>query len=382
MINIRQRRKNIISLTGTPCSGKSTLNTLLTKELNTKELPYQSYSLGTTVKKLAESAGIDPETFYEHSSKCKNIVIDGKEQSLDAYLDNFQKELGEKENNFVIDSRLSFYFIPQSFRVSVLCALPVAAKRGYSKRKEQANYATLEQAEKTIEQRLRFEQNNFQEKYGIPDYRDPYHFDLVFDNTSLTAEEAVAQILEKYGEYQKRTEEIKIIARSFATYLAPEIEYVSSPISEGKLLYQYLQEKGLRFDEELKKEPDFVERVIKPNKQLAKMIGKQRKAQGKTVIVPAIFYRSGWSERDYLDLEIPLIENKINRILFVDGWEYSGGCIEEYLVAQQKGIPCFEQQGNILSTTKAKELVQQAMDDLTARGIGHDKMKELYVKMR
>ncbi len=62
MINILQRRKNIISLTGTPCSGKSTLNPLLAQQLQ-----YQSHSIGSTVKQLAEAAGIDPETFYEQN---------------------------------------------------------------------------------------------------------------------------------------------------------------------------------------------------------------------------------------------------------------------------------------------------------------------------
>ena len=372
MIDIRQRRKNIISLTGTPCSGKSTLNTLLAKELN-----YKSYSLGDMVKQMGQAEGIDPETFYRRNC----VVIDGEKRSLDAYLDAYQKELGEKGEQFVIDSRLGFYFIPQSFRVSTLCSLPVAAKRGHAKRKAQANYASPERAEQTIKERLDDEQKNFQEKYGIPDYRDPYHFDLVFDNSSLTAEEAVALILEKYTAYQERTKEIEIIARSFATLLAPEIEYISSPISEGGLLYRYLAEKGLAFDEGIKHQPDFIEKVIKPNKEKAQLLGEQRKAQGKTVIVPAIFYRSGWSERDYLDLEIPLMEAKATRVFFLEGWEYSGGCIEEYLFAQQKKIPCFEEQGEILVHEKAKELLEKSMQDLTQRGIGHDKLKELYVKM-
>ncbi len=372
MIDVRQRRKNIITLTGTPCSGKSTLNTLLTSELR-----FASHSLGDIVKAAAEDKGVDPETFYEMNL----ITVEGEETALDDYLDSLQTRWGTEEDNFVLDSRLGFYFVPQSFRVFVFCSPDIAAKRGHASRKKQHKYSSPPEAEKTILARLEFERRNYQAKYGIPNYQDPYHFDFVLDNSSRIAEEGVAQILDQFAAYQERTKEMEIIARSFATIMAPKVSYVSSPISEGKLMYAYLREKNLPFDESLKHHSEFLERVIKPNKRAAEELGEEITSKGGTIIVPAIFYRPGWSERDYLDLWIPLIDAKINEVSFVQGWEYSGGCVEEYLFAQQRGIPCFDARGEMLPISKARELLNYAMADLSAQDIGHNKLKELYAKM-
>ncbi len=59
MIDVANLRKEIITLTGTPCSGKSTLNKKLAEALG-----YTSESIGSLVKQWAKETGVDPEEFY------------------------------------------------------------------------------------------------------------------------------------------------------------------------------------------------------------------------------------------------------------------------------------------------------------------------------
>ena len=50
------------------------------------------------------------------------------DRSIDEELDNKNKEVGKKEN-VIIDSRLGFYFIPQSFKVFLKLDPKISAER-------------------------------------------------------------------------------------------------------------------------------------------------------------------------------------------------------------------------------------------------------------
>ena len=89
-----------ITLGGTAGSGKSTAAKLLAKKLG-----YKHYSMGDFQREIAEEKGI---------SLLELGKLEEKVKSLDEEVDQRQIELGRKEDNFVIDSRLGFHFIPNS----------------------------------------------------------------------------------------------------------------------------------------------------------------------------------------------------------------------------------------------------------------------------
>src|SRR3989344_6212851 len=93
----------IITLAGDIGSGKSTVAKLLAAQLHLKH-----YSTGDFMREMAIKEGI---SLLVLSARAEN------DSSVDQVLDSRQKRLGEEEKNFVLDARLGWFFIPQSFKV-------------------------------------------------------------------------------------------------------------------------------------------------------------------------------------------------------------------------------------------------------------------------
>lgn len=110
----------IITISGTAGSGKSTVAKLLAKELDLKH-----YSIGDLMRKIAEERGL---TLLELSKKAE------ESPDIDQELDKSQIELGKKQDNFVIDGRLSFHFIPSSYKVFLKVSDNEAAKRIFNEK--------------------------------------------------------------------------------------------------------------------------------------------------------------------------------------------------------------------------------------------------------
>ena len=98
----------IITISGKPGAGKSTVGKLLQETLNKQGFKFDFYSMGNIVGELAAKHGMTTEDFYER----KNFEDGKKTVSIDDHIDNHQRNLGALENDFIIDSRLAFYFIP------------------------------------------------------------------------------------------------------------------------------------------------------------------------------------------------------------------------------------------------------------------------------
>ena len=88
----------IITINGTPGSGKSTVAKFLAKKLKLRH-----YSMCDLRRKMALEKGMTIDELNK---------IGEKEAWTDKDADNCQKKLGKKEDNFIIDGRLSWFFIP------------------------------------------------------------------------------------------------------------------------------------------------------------------------------------------------------------------------------------------------------------------------------
>ena len=96
----------IISISGLPGSGKSTIGKNLAKKLG-----YNYYSLGDMKRRLANEKGLTIEEW--------NALSD-KDSSYDTVPDKYQADLAKKEDNFIMDGRLAYHFIPQSIKIFLL----------------------------------------------------------------------------------------------------------------------------------------------------------------------------------------------------------------------------------------------------------------------
>ena len=107
----------IISISGVPGSGKTSAGKLLAQKLG-----MEFYSTGGLFRKMAEERGMTINTLMK---------LGEEDITIHTTIDNYQKQLGVDQDHFVIEGRLSWHFIPHSFKVLLLCDTREAARRTY-----------------------------------------------------------------------------------------------------------------------------------------------------------------------------------------------------------------------------------------------------------
>ena len=170
-----------ISISGMIGSGKSTVSKLLAKRLN-----YEYYSVGKFMREISIKKGL-------HLSELSKDAEKGKE--LDEELDNMQKNLNKEKQNFVMDSRLGFYFIPHSFKIFLKVDLDEACKRIFNESRDEEEYDSLEECKQHIKRRTYSEKIRYKQYYDI-DFPDESKFDLIIDTSDISAKEVVDKIME------------------------------------------------------------------------------------------------------------------------------------------------------------------------------------------
>lgn len=177
----------IITISGMPGSGKTTAARLLSEKLG-----YKYYSMGDLRGKMAIEQGL---TIDELNEKAKT------DPASHTAVDEYQKKLGETEDDFIIDGWISWYFIPKSFKVFMTIDADEAAGRIYHAkkddhtRKDEPEYKSAEDVKKTIAHRVEVTRKQFRDLYGI-DFTDPANYDAVIDTTGqASGNETVEKIL-------------------------------------------------------------------------------------------------------------------------------------------------------------------------------------------
>jgi cytidylate kinase len=175
----------IITISGDPGSGKSTVAKAVAKELSLKH-----FSAGDFMREMAESKGI---------SLLELGKLAEKDPSIDKEIDERNKHLALKDD-FVIDSRLAFHFIPKAIKIFLKVDLKVAAKRTWKdivaqKRHTEKQLNSETEVYDAIVKRQQNEIERYKKYYGI-DFLSGKNYDLVLDTTNLTIEESIQKVLE------------------------------------------------------------------------------------------------------------------------------------------------------------------------------------------
>lgn len=170
----------IITISGKAGSGKSTAAEALAKKLK-----YKYYSIGNLQRDFAAKKGITLDELRK---------LEEKDKSIDRQFDDFQKELGKKEDNFVIESRLSPFFIKDSFKVFLECEDEIRYNRIV---KDKRKRRMVEQQDKNeILTRDGKDRDRLVRFYGF-DFLDQKNYDFVLDTSYLSPDEVVDVILKK-----------------------------------------------------------------------------------------------------------------------------------------------------------------------------------------
>jgi predicted cytidylate kinase len=172
----------IITISGMPGAGKNTIAELLAKKLNLKH-----YSLGDIMGRMATERGM---TLEQLSVKAE------KDPTIDKELDERQMQLG-KEDNFVLDSRLGYHFIPQSIKIFLDVDIEQGANRIFKDpRPDEKDYSSKKDLIKGIKMRISSEKTRYENYYGL-NHLDKNNYDIIIDTTNLSPEQVVTEILDK-----------------------------------------------------------------------------------------------------------------------------------------------------------------------------------------
>ncbi len=191
----------IISISGSHGSGKSTIAKMLAEKLD-----WPRYYMGGLRREAALKRGL---TLAEYNK------LGESDPSTDLEVDNYQKELGEKENNFIIEGRTSWHFIPHSLKIYIDVDQKIGAERIFknlqeeNNRNEDKNLNSLKDVIKSVEERYKSDKLRYKKYFNIDVY-DLKNYDFIVNTDKLNIE----QVFEKVYSFVKKELEKEVLTKN------------------------------------------------------------------------------------------------------------------------------------------------------------------------
>lgn len=186
------KRKHIITISGKPGSGKSS-----TADKVAELLGYTRHSSGDMVRQVLAKKHM---TLEEYNAKAAS------DHDLDEEVDEHLRALRDKKD-IVVDSRLGFYWIPESFKVYLDLDLEIATARIFKDSVSNSMRGSVEFKSNTltdvatqVRERMLTEQSRFRQLYGVDPY-DKSHFDLVIDTSRQNPQSVAVAVFDSYREW-------------------------------------------------------------------------------------------------------------------------------------------------------------------------------------
>ena len=181
----------IITITGDPGSGKSTIGKRLAKELG-----FKRYYIGQLRRDAAKKRDMTLAQYNAYGEE---------HPETDYEVDDYQKDLGKNEDQFIIEGRTSWFLIPHSIKLYVAVDPQEGARRVFSDlqesdaRNEDSDLHNVADVVESHERRKKSDHYRYQKYYNI-DCSDLSQYDLVIDTTKLNKEEAYKQVRDYISE--------------------------------------------------------------------------------------------------------------------------------------------------------------------------------------
>jgi CMP/dCMP kinase len=173
----------IVTISGRPGSGKSAVAQSVANALQIRHV-----SAGDFMREMAAERDL---TILELSRSAENA------EEIDREIDDRTVRLATESDDFVMDARLGWHFIPHSFKVFLEVRPEVAAERIYgAQRGAEHENISLEDTKRAIQSRTESEKARYMTYYDL-DYADHSQYDLVIDTSEKTIDEVVAIVLDR-----------------------------------------------------------------------------------------------------------------------------------------------------------------------------------------
>lgn len=192
MLALLMQKKHIITLSGKPGSGKSS-----TADKVAELLGYTRHSSGDMVRRVLKRNGLTLEEYNDKATK---------NHDLDDQIDEELRKLRDMED-IIVDSRLGFYWLPESFKVYLDLDLDVATARIYndvsqneSRQSVGTSSTSLATVAQQVQGRMLNEQVRFKKLYNVDPY-DASHFDLVIDTSRHNPHSVAVTVFDHYKQW-------------------------------------------------------------------------------------------------------------------------------------------------------------------------------------
>ena len=119
-----------------------------------------------------------------------------KDKSIDFELDNKLKELRKTKDNFVVDGRLTAFFIPNAeIKIFLDAADKTRAHRILKDKRQQEKSKNLKESISNVKKREESERKRYKKYYGV-NYLDKKLYNFIIDTTKLNPQKVVERIME------------------------------------------------------------------------------------------------------------------------------------------------------------------------------------------
>lgn len=181
-------KKKIISLAGELGAGKTTVTNLIQEKLK-----YPIHRNGEYFRKLAAQNNMSVTEFNEYVEKHPEI---------DMQIEKSARQAADNNDKLIIDARLGWYAVPESFKVYMTVDIEEAAKRAFNdpNRKKTENFNTIEEQKQDIQKRFNLENERYFNLYGIHK-EDKANYDFIIDTTKISKEEVAQKIIEAFEKW-------------------------------------------------------------------------------------------------------------------------------------------------------------------------------------
>ncbi len=177
-----------ITISGLPGAGKGELRKNIENEYSIK-----SFSVGDLRREFATQRGL---TIQELNK------IGETDPSTDKEADAYQQQWAQLQENFILEGRLSYHFIPKSIKLFLTVDPEIGAQRILeAKRHSEIKTATLQEQIKINQQRCESDIQRYLQIYSIENCYDKKNFDIIIDTSNKTLEEVLKSTKRKITQY-------------------------------------------------------------------------------------------------------------------------------------------------------------------------------------
>jgi len=193
----------IITISGTPGSGKSTVAKILVEKLKAERI-----YVGGIRREIARKKGWTLEELNKYAQTHPETDVDvDKDVTVQA------RQLEKAGKKVIVEGRTQYHFLPESIKIYIKVEPEEGARRIWNDLQEkelrdqrnEGNIASFEQMKLRMKQRQNEDTKRYQKYYSINPY-DESHYDLVVDSTAISAEEVAEKILSYVKKYLRKQE--------------------------------------------------------------------------------------------------------------------------------------------------------------------------------